>query len=212
MTDEEILRNYFNTVYNSELYKRLESCGRVEEIMRSSVTSDFKWIKFTSLTLLSSIFYAAYRFFYDFEEPSIVNLIIILLALIFFIISKRNYKKDTDSRVRLTNEYYDLSKEYEDFKKNIDVPPIPSIMDNPQGIQELLAVFESKRADTFKECLIIYEQDCQHRELVRRQNALISAANAARQEAEAAKKASEQAKRDADYARRDADYHYWNNH
>ena len=210
MTDEEILKNYFNTLYNSELYRKREACGGLTGVMRSSVDSDAKWIKFTSLTLLSSIFYAVYSFFYDFEKPSIINLIIILLALIIYIISKNNNKKHTADWIRLSNDYYYLSKEYDDFKKNIVVPPIPATMDNPQAIQELLAVFQSKRADTFKEALIIYEQDCQHRELVRRQKVLIAAANNAQREVEEAKKAAEQAKRDADFARWDAEYHRWN--
>lgn len=83
--------------------------------------------------------------------------------------------------------------------------------DRPNIIRELISVFESKRAETFKEALIIYEQDCQHRELVRQQNALIAAANRAQQEATEAKKAAAQAKADADYARREANYHYWRN-
>ena len=95
--------------------------------------------------------------------------------------------------------------------KNTDRPNIPEQKIEPNIIRELISVFESKRAETFKEALIIYEQDCQHRELVRQQNALIAAANRAQQEATEAIKAAAQAKADADYARREANYHYWRN-
>ena len=95
--------------------------------------------------------------------------------------------------------------------KNTDRPNIPEQKIEPNIIRELISVFESKRADTLKEALVIYEQDCQHRELVRQQNALIAAANNAQRESEAAKKAAAQAKADADYARREADYHFWRN-
>lgn len=103
-----------------------------------------------------------------------------------------------------------IQKFYELFDK-LNKPNLPKDKINPVFITEIIKVFESKRADTLKEALVIYEQDCQHRELVRQQNALIAAANNAQRESEAAKKAAAQAKADADYARREADYHFWRN-
>ena len=204
-TDEQILREYNDCVYNSEIYKRYNSARNVYPYC--IVTG--KLLKFSKLLLLATTFYAVFAFFNNAEFKPFIY---IVASIVLVIISKKKYVKDTATMHSVEKEIYEYGIAFDELKKQIPVPPIPSSLDNPQGIQEILAVFESKRADTFKEALIIYEQDCQHRELVRRQNALISAANAAQREAEEAKKAADKAKREADYARREADYYYWNNY
>ena len=143
--------------------------------------------------------------------PLIVDLILIP---VFFSLFRKTKKKQIELK-----SHYDkldkfnsmaIQKFYELFDK-LNKPNLPKDKINPVFITEIIKVFESKRADTLKEALVIYEQDCQHRELVRQQNALIAAANNAQRESEAAKKAAAQAKADADYARREADYHFWRN-
>ena len=209
MTDEEILREYNTIIYNSDTYKAYTSSDWALNFFLKDVVSTEKKIKFFKLLLLASVYYFIYMFF---SKANLIPFFFILIPAIFLPISKKNLVKSNKKLESITNDYYENKKRFEKLKQETPVPPIPSSMDNPQGVQELLAIFDSKRADTFKECLIIYQQDCQYKELMRRQNALISAANAAQREAEEAKKAAAKAQREADYARREADFHYWQNH
>ena len=207
MTDEEILREYNDIVYNSETYKSYKSYeGRLKNC-NNDVESAEKFVKFSKLLLLATIYFFSYSFF---SESSLEPIIFVLIAAIFIFVSKKKLIKEEQCLDSVTKYFFDSRSNFNKLKEETPVPPIPQTMDNPGRIQELLAVFQSKRADTFKEALIIYEQDCQHRELVRRQNALIAAANNAQREVEEAKKVAEQAKRDADFARWDAEYHRWN--
>ncbi|MBP3450881.1 MAG: hypothetical protein J6K22_10520 [Spirochaetaceae bacterium] len=212
MTDEEILREYYNNVYNSEMYKRYKSTEWGLIFFTNNKASSEKFVKFSKLLLLATIYYFIFRIadVIEFRVGNLIPIAYILISVLVLLISKKKLKKAEQDLETAIYHYQNSKSEFAQFKNEISVPPIPATMDCTEGIQELLAVFQSKRADTFKEALIIYEQDCQHRELVRRQNALISAANNAQREAEEAKKVAEQAKRDADFARWDAEYHRWN--
>ena len=112
------------------------------------------------------------------------------------------------------NFFVFLEEEFSTFweLKNVDKPNLPiNILESPQLIKNLLLVFESKRAETFKEALIIYEQDRQHEELMRRQRQLESMVYSAQAAAEKARKEAQDARNEAQRARIDADYNFWNN-
>lgn len=229
MTDELILKNYYDTVFNSKEYTEKVSLEKLIENAKKQVKSNkIKRIIFSIILIIAivcfignipSIFFLGKYF----TEVDFTSLIIIMtsvipiffcfiLIILFSILGKKANRKYKEMSIRL-KEYQDsydkVDFAFTELYKNTDRPNIPEQKIEPNIIRELISVFESKRAETFKEALIIYEQDCQHRELVRQQNALIAAANSAQREAEAAKKEAAQAKADADYARREANYHYW---
>lgn len=96
-------------------------------------------------------------------------------------------------------------KVWKEIINNTTVPPLPEDKLNMDDILELLAVFKSKRADTFKEFLIIAEQDRQHRQLIAQQNALRAAAYQTQQEAAQAE--AEYKRQEAEYWRREEEYY-----
>lgn len=229
MTDELILKNYYDTIFNSKEYTEKVTLAKLIEDTKKQVKSNkIKRIIFYIMLIIAIVYFIGNIpsiFFLGkyFTEVDFTSLIIIMtsvspiffcfiLIILFSILGKKANRKYKEMSIRL-NEYQDsydkVDFAFTELYKNTDRPNIPEQKIEPNIIRELISVFESKRAETFKEALIIYEQDCQHRELVRQQNALIAAANSAQREAEAAKKEAAQAKADADYARREANYHYW---
>lgn len=229
MSDELILKNYYNTIFNSKEYTKKITLEKLIEDTKKQVKSNkIKRTIFYIILIMAiisfirnipTIFYLGEYFI----EGDFISLIILItsiipiffcfiLIILFSILGKKANRKYKEMSIRL-KEYQDsydkVAFTFTELYKNAEKPNIPEQKLESSIIRELIAVFESKRADTFKEALIIYEQDCQHRELVRQQNALIATASSAQQEAKAAKKAALQAKADAEYARREANYHYW---
>lgn len=208
MTDEELLISYYKTVYDTEPYSGYKFYTTCYNLCESSHKTRKNFLKFATVLLIISVCIFLYKFSsanYKVLVFALISAVIFLIAKVSVILSNKEFEKaKADKR-----EYY---YKFNDLKERTPVPPIPSYLDNEQGVLALIKVFQSKRADTFKEALVIYEQDCQYRNLIARQNAMQAAIRNAQIEAEEAKKAAEQAKRDADYARMEADYHYWNSH
>jgi hypothetical protein len=124
---------------------------------------------------------------------------------------KKQYKRKKELE-DIKKSFYDASNDFHELFQNVDKPNLPTnILESPQLIKNLLLVFESKRAETFKEALIIYEQDRQHEELMRRQRQLEAMVYSAQAAAQKAKKEAQEAKNEAQRARIDADYSFWNN-
>lgn len=152
---------------------------------------------------------------YVFKKSNLQPLLAILTTLIFSIIIivafRKQYKRKKELK-DIKKAFYDASNDFHELFQNVDKPNLPTnILENPQLIKKLLLVFESKRAETFKEALIIYEQDRQHEELMRRQRQLESMVYSAQAAAEKAKKEAQEARNEAQRARIDADYNFWNN-
>ena len=153
---------------------------------------------------------------YVFQKSNLLTYLAILTTLIFFIIIivaiKKQYKRKKELE-DIKKSFYDASNAFNELFQNVDKPNLPiNILESPQLIKKLLLVFESKRADTFKEALIIYEQDRQHEELMRRQRQLEAMVYSAQATAQKAKKEAQEAKNEAHRARIDADYSFWNNY
>ena len=153
---------------------------------------------------------------YVFKKSNLLPYLAILTTLIFSIIVIVAIKKQYKRKKKLEDikkSFYDASNAFNELFQNVDKPNLPTnILESPQLIKNLLLVFESKRADTFKEALIIYEQDRQHEELMRRQRQLEAMVYSAQATAEKAKKEAQEAKNEAQRARIDADYSFWNNY
>ena len=229
MTDELILKNYYDTIFNSKEYTEKVTLAKLIEDTKEQVKSNkIKRIIFYIMLIIAIVYFignipSIFFLVKHFTEVNLTSLIILMtsaipiffcfiLIILFSILGKkanRKYKEMSTKLKEYQDSYDKVDFDFTELYKNTERPNIPEQKIEPNIIRELISVFESKRAETFKEALIIYEQDCQHRELVRQQNALIAAANSAQREAEAAKKKSAQAKADADYARREANYHYW---
>lgn len=153
---------------------------------------------------------------YVFQKSNLLPYLAILTTLIFSIIIivaiKKQYKRKKELE-DIKKSFYDASNAFNELFQNVDKPNLPiNILESPQLIKKLLLVFESKRADTFKEALIIYEQDRQHEELMRRQRQLEAMVYSAQATAQKAKKEAQEAKNEAQRARIDADYSFWNNY
>ena len=152
---------------------------------------------------------------YVFKKSNLLPYLAILTTLIFSIIVivaiKKQYKRKKELE-DIKKSFYDASNAFNELFQNVDKPNLPTnILESPQLIKNLLLVFESKRAETFKEALIIYEQDRQHEELMRRQRQLEAMVYSAQATAQKAKKEAQEAKNEAYRARIDADYSFWNN-
>ncbi|MBQ8777442.1 MAG: hypothetical protein IJZ71_08170 [Treponema sp.] len=169
---------------------------------------------FKSRILIPSIF-NRHILSYVFQKSNLLPYLAILTTLIFSIIVivaiKKQYKRKKELE-DIKKSFYDASNAFNELFQNVDKPNLPiNILESPQLIKNLLLVFESKRSETFKEALIIYEQDRQHEELMRRQRQLESMVYSAQAAAEKARKEAQDARNEAQRARIDADYNFWNN-
>jgi hypothetical protein len=213
MKDSEKLKNYYNTVYNSKEYKQyLEADARAKASLSGTMNA-YGALQSSVLFFTFSIFFSI---FLALKFAIYYGPILIIIAIVFMVVESKKDKKNSKQSNLLYTERAEKEKLFKSLLASTEKPNLPDEKLTPECIDELIKVFDSGRADTFKEALIIYEQDCQHRELVGYQNSLRQAAYNAQMQAENAKKEAEAARREADYQRREADYwreeeRYWNN-
>lgn len=203
MTDEEQLQNYFNTIYCCDEYKQKIELFKKWKLKSSRDYEVFKGqnraCMFLLFVIYAGIFFLAIKgFLWTFLFALIPVFSLFILAG-----ERKTSKKELKTAIENSNQ---ADKAWEEIINKTPVPPLPEDKLNMDDILELLAIFKSKRADTFKEVLIIAEQDRQHRQLVAQQNALRAAAYQAQQEAAQAKREAAAAKAEAEYQRQEADY------
>lgn len=219
MTDEQILQNYYSTVYESKEYKNYISAKKTISSSSMSINQSTSSVSFFNLLLIFSIYLSILlllKFCFVFAP------LIIIFPLIKMI-SENKFLKSSDVYYKNSINYYqNCYEKFNTLYNNTPFPPIPKDKLDPTSIKELLDVFASKRAETLKEALIIYEQDLQHRELVNKQRAMQQQIYSAQMAAAQAQKEAENAKQEAEYLRREEDYYrdqiyhlqqedYWNN-
>lgn len=203
MTDEEQLQNYFNTVYGCEEYKQKIELSEKWKIKSSRDYEVFKGQNNACIFLLFIIYLDIFLLAIKGFVWTFLFLLIPFFALMVLAGERKTSKKELKTASENSNQ---ADKAWEEILYSTPVPPLPEDKLNMDDILELLAVFKSKRADTFKEVLIIAEQDRQHRQLVAQQNALRAAAYQAQQEAAQAKREAAAAQAEAEYQRQEAEY------
>lgn len=210
-TDEEILTEYYNTVYCSESYKIMTNTNKTYNLYSKLAASSEKSLPGNLLFLLFSIYFSMMLVL----KTGIVFFPLLIAIPIYLLYkTKKSYEyhlKEGDNS-RQHNEKY--TSEFIKLKNETPVPPLPKDKLNEEAIKKLLDIFASKRADTFKEALNIYEQDIQYQKLLAEQQAAraaainaVNEANRARREAEAAKKEAEYQRREAEYWRAEEEYY-----
>lgn len=203
MTDEQILTDYYNTVYGSEAYKKMSSADYLCKMQSKLLPSAEKSIKNRLVFLLFVIYLSIVIVLITgiFFAPLIIIVPVIMLCK-----SIKSYKFYMN-QIEISRKQYDISSsEVIKIKSETPKPPLPQDKLNEASIKTLLEIFASKRADTFKEAFIIYEQDRQYEKLVAEQRAARQAAIDAQNEALRARNEAAAAKREAEYQRREAEY------
>lgn len=203
MTDEEQLQNYFNTVYGCEEYKQKIELSEKWKIKSSRDYEVFKGQNNACIFLLFIIYLDIFLLAIKGFVWTFLFLLIPFFALMVLAGERKTSKKELKAASENSNQ---ADKAWEEILYSTPVPPLPEDKLNMDDILELLAIFKSKRADTFKEVLIIAEQDRQHKQLVAQQNALRAAAYQAQQEAAQAKREAAAAQAEAEYQRQEAEY------
>lgn len=221
MSDSQILKNYYSTIYESTEYKDYVMAEKRCSHQNDRVSKLYNTVEFLGMLLVASIYSSI---FFVIKYNYKLFPLVIPFAFFLYIVNSGTYKKEN----KISEKSYEALREKEQLFKNLvertEKPRMPEDKLTPEFIKTIIAVFDSGRADTFKEALQIHEQDCQFQKLKAQQDSLIYAANNARMEAEKAQKAAAQAKkaaenqrRETEYRRQEAEYwrrenEYWNNH
>ncbi|MBR4179142.1 MAG: hypothetical protein IKR45_00430 [Treponema sp.] len=219
LSDEQILRDYYKKIYECELLKQVNEKDEIHSRISEESMSNHKMYVFFCMLFVASI-YVSIFFIMRYAILPIAALIPASLFLLIY--QKSEYKQISEKSSKTYDDYFNCLTEYKEYVRKTPKPPIPDDKLNQTSIKEILDVFASKRADTFKEALIIYEQDLQHRELVNKQRAMQQQIYSAQMAAAQAQKEAENAKQEAEYLRREEDYYrdqiyhlqqedYWNN-
>ncbi len=203
MTDSQKLKNYYSTIYESVEYNDYIMAEKRKTQQMKNASKLGNVVDFLIKMLVASIYLSI---FFVFKYHYIYFPIVIFISVFFLIISVRSYRREEKSFNLLSQVFNEKQQLFTDLINRTEKPAMPEDKLNPDFIKTIIAVFDSGRADTFKEALQIHEQDCQHRELVAYQNSLIAAANAARNAADEANARAAKAKKEADYQRREAEY------
>ena len=221
MSDSQILKNYYSIIYESTEYK-----DYILEEKRCSHQSDnllklMNTVDFLGMLLVASIYSSI---FFVIKYNYKLFPLVIPFALFIYIVNSVSLKKEKKISDRTRESLREKEQLFNNLVSRTEKPRFPEDKLTPEFIKTIIAVFDSGRADTFKEALQIHEQDCQFQKLKAQQDSLIYAANNARMEAEKAQKAAAQAKkaaenqrRETEYRRQEAEYwrrenEYWNNH
>lgn len=206
ISDYQILKDYYKKIYGSNENWYSNRCQNETIRLSRVVRESDSILKFFTCMFVASIYYLLFMILNG-ARTYYFGIIALLFSLFLLFFIRANQKESERKYKDAMNKDLQWKESYKMLIANTQKPPIPEDKLRPEHIKGLLAVFESGRASTFKEALIIYEQDRQHSELIAQQNATSYQAYQTQQQSEQAKEDAEWARREADYARREAEYY-----
>lgn len=202
------LQDYYDRSYGSETYKNLCIEHTDRHLKRlEAVSKEYTYLKKKEnlLKLLISVIYLMI-FVSIIFYPCVI--VLIILFHIFRIQRKasctqlENFRQDT---VNAENAEKEANEKIQEFIESVEKPNVPAgVYLSKEGMEILLEIFHSGRAENYKEACIIRSQDYQHEQLMDKQEKMRKEIDSARAQAAAAMQAAVNARHDAENARREA--------
>ena len=163
----QLLKDFYVKVFETESYKNYVKSYNFTNKIAKNLENSKSAAMFFCLSILASIYLSLICFFrgeYRFFALLPLSIILLIITKIF----EKIYIKKLEAAYEPEAMY---RKEVEDIMSQTEVPQLPDDKFTPEHFNNLISIFESGRAETFKEALIIYEQDAQAKKLLAEQQA-----------------------------------------
>ncbi|BDC94196.1 hypothetical protein [Treponema bryantii] len=171
--DCQLLKDFYVKVFETESYRNFAGTDDYIYEFEKKLIKTEGLIKILSFIILFAIYLSLILFFRG-AYKKIIILPLLIVALIITKIFQKTYKSKIKAAYKKLEIY---RKEVQDIAAQTENPPLPDDKFTPEHFNNLIAVFESGRADNLKEALITYDQDLKHNEKIEELRNIRSAIN-----------------------------------